>query len=448
MTTVMPPAAVDAPGRLPLLGHALALKKDTIGFFRSVRELGPLVRVRLGPQTAYVVNDVELIRQVLVTDAHSYDKGVFWDKVGAIVGNGLANSSGATHLRQRRMMQPAFHRQRIAQYATTMGAYWAERVGGWQPGQVLSIPQEMGEIALDLVARTVFSSQLGAEAVQAMRTCFPKVQDGVMVRTMNPFPALEKLLPGNKRFQERINRIWRSTEETITAYRATGEDHGDLLSMLISARDEETGEGMSDTEIRDQVLTIALAAGDTTANALAWGCYELGRRPELAQRIADEVQEVTGGRALVFEDLAKLEFTDRVVQEIIRYYAFWGLMRRTLGEVRLGGVTLPKGTQILLSPVALHRDDEYYQRPTAFDPDRWLRERSAGLPRTAWIPFGAGARQCIGDRFAWTEIVLGLGTIFSRWRLEQLPGQRTTEVIRISINPSALSMTVRPRRPV
>lgn len=446
MTAVLSSSPPTAPGRLPLLGHALAVKRDPISFFQRLRELGGVVKIYLGPRAAYLVNDPDLIRQVFVTDAHSFDKGVFWEKVRSIVGNGLANSSGATHLRQRRMMQPAFHRERIAQYADTMSAYWDKRVGGWQDGQQVSVPQEMADNALTLVATTVFSSQLGESAVDAMRSCFPKIQDGVMARTLNPFPVLEKLpISANTRFAERIGRIWSATQNTIEAYRAAGTHHGDLLSMFLEARDADTGEGMDDEEIRDQVLTIALAAGDTTANGLAWGCYELCRHPEMADRIAAEVAEVACGRPLAFAVLGKLEYTNRFVQEVLRYYAFWMLMRRTLTEVPLGGVRLPAGAQVLISPAAVHRDEHLYPLPLEFDPDRWLPERAAEVPRNAWIPFGAGNRQCIGDRFAWTEIMLGLATICSRWRIAQVPGQVTKEVFRISLNPSALTMTVRAR---
>ena len=446
MTAVLSSAIPQAPGRLPLLGHALAIKKDPISFFLGLRDLGGVVQIYLGPQAAYLVTDPDLIRQVFVTEAHSFDKGKFWEKVSSIVGNGLANSSGATHLRQRRLMQPAFHRDRIAKYAETMSTYWTKRVSGWRDGQQVSVPEEMAQNALTLVTTTVFSSQLGHSAVQAMRGCFPKVQDGVMARTLNPFPFLEKLpVPANKLFNERIGRIWGATMDTITAYRAAGKDHGDLLSMLIDARDADTGESLDDEEIRDQVLTIALAAGDTTANGLAWGCYELCRHPEMADRIAEEVASVAGGRPLTFEDLGKLDYTNRFVQEVLRYYAFWMLMRRSLNDVTLGQYRIPEGSQVLISPAAVHRNSRFYPRAMAFDPDRWLPERAAGVPRNAWIPFAAGSRQCIGDRFAWAEIMLGLATICSRWKLRQIPGEVTKEVFRISLNPSALTMKLQAR---
>ncbi|MFC3456169.1 cytochrome P450 [Amycolatopsis speibonae] len=432
----------SAPGGLPVLGHALAFKRDPVAFLGTLRALGPMVRIQLGPKPAYVVNDEHLIRRVFVPDAHKFDKGIFWEKVGAIVGNGLANSSGTVHLRQRRMMQPMFHRRRIALYATTMAAHWAERVAGWQEGQVLDVPHEMADTALSMVVRTVFSSRLGDGAVEAMRSGFPDVQDGVMWRTMNPFPVLEKLpTPGNRRFAAGIDHIQRAVDTAIAAYRADGSDHGDLLSTLVAARDPETGTALTDDEIRDQVLTIALAAGDTTANALAWALYQIGTSPELGQCIAAEVAEVAKDRPLDVGDLDALVYTDRVVQEVFRFYAFWMLMRRTLTDVVLGDVRLPAGAQVLISPLSLHRDPAIYPDAGRFLPDRWTSE----VRRTAFIPFGAGARQCIGDRFAWTEVMLGLATICRRWQLVPVTGQTTREVCRISLNPAPLHMTVTPR---
>ena len=430
-----------AAGGLPVVGHALTLKKDPVTFFLGLRSVGAVVRIRFGPNPAYVVNDEDLIRQIFVSDAHLYDKGAFWDKMRALVGNGLANSSGATHLRQRRMMQPMFHRQRIAWCGAVMAEFWRERVDSWESGQTMSIPAVMTDAALAMVVRTMFASRIGAEAIDSIRTHFQSVQDGLMFRTLNPLPVLEKLpTPGNRRYTRGINAIWSAIDKVIDAYQADGADHGDLLSILVAARDADTGEPMDSAEIRDQVLTIALAGTDTTANALGWSCYQLGRNPVIADKIAAEVAETIGDKPLTFEDLSRLTYTDQFVQEVLRYYAFWMLMRRTLADVTLGGHRIPAGSQVLISPIALHRDPEIFPEAAVFDPDRW----SDGGParRTSYIPFGAGARQCIGDRFAWAETMLGVATICRRWRLRPVAGQVTSEVYRIAVNPSPLRMTV------
>jgi cytochrome P450 len=436
----------SAPGRWPGLGHAVQLVRRPLPFLQRVRAMGPIVRIHLGPQPAYVVNDPDLIRRVLVNDAHHFDKGLFWEKLRPLIGNGLASSDGEFHLRQRRLMQPAFNRSRIAHYADIMSAHLLERVQSWQPGQVLSVPDEARDLALSLVGHTLFSSHLGGEAVEALRKFFPIVQDGILTRTLLPLRFLEKLpTPGNRRLDHAFERISSTIDATIGAYRADGVDRGDLLSMLIYARAPDTGEAMTDSQIRDEVVTLALAGSDTTSNALSWALYQLGQHPEIAARIAAEVQEVAGDRPPTFQDVIKLEYTNRVLSEVFRLYTFPALMRRTVTDVVLGDVHLPPGTHVVLSVLAMHRDSAIYQDPLRFDPERWLPERTTEVARTAHLPFGAGRRQCIGDRFAWTEVMMALATIVPRWELHPLPGQTVKEVVRIAVNPSALSMRLVPR---
>ncbi|HEY6797116.1 MAG TPA: cytochrome P450 [Kineosporiaceae bacterium] len=217
------------------------------------------------------------------------------------------------------------------------------------------------------------------------------------------------------------------------------------MSMLIHARDPDTDASMSDDLIRDQVITIALSGRDTTANALAWALHELSRRTEVADRVAAEVKEVVGARSACFEDLTALDYTERVAREVFRLYAFWLLIRRTVKQVTLGGVPIPAGTQILISPIALHRDPSIYRDPTVLDPNRWLPGRGEEIPRNAYFAFGAGNRQCIGDRYAWTAVMLGLAAIVPRWRLEPVAGHTVTEVAKVSVTPNALPLRLIPR---
>lgn len=437
-----PTVVPTAPGRLPMLGHLMQLARRPLDFLQELRPMGDLVKIYLGPRPAYVINDPGLTRRFLVTEAHSFDKGIIFEKARAIVGNGLATvSSGEYHLRQRRLIQPAFHRDQIAGYAELMSAQLVEKAESWQPGQVVSVPQEMRNLALTLVAKTLFSSHLGREAVDAVRHAGPIIQDGVLRRTLSPVRFLEKLpTPANRRFNKTIEHLWATIDQAITAYRAEGIDRGDLLSMLIQARDQDTGETMTDVQIRDEVITMTLAGSDTTGNGLSWSFYQLGQHPEVARRIAAEVDEVVGDRPVTFHDIAKLDYTNRVVMEVFRLYPFWGIMRRAVTEVTLNGVHLPPNTQVLTSPIAMHRDPSIYPDPLRLDPDRWLPDRVKEIPRNAFIPFGAGNRQCIGERFAWTEIMLAVATIVPRWELQPLPGHTVSEVVRVTVNPSALPM--------
>jgi cytochrome P450 len=435
-----------APDRLPLIGHALALRRRPLDFLQQVRRLGDVVRIYLGPRPAYVVNAPDLVRQVLVTEARKFDKGAFFDKVRAIVGNGLVSSNGAFHMRQRRLMQPAFHRHQIAGYAQIMSDFLAERAEAWRPGQVLSVHDEMHEIALTLIGKTLFSSDLGEEAVAEVKRSIPIIRDGVTRRTLSPVELLEKLpTPGNRRFENAVRRIRAVIDEVIAAYRTDGTDRHDLLSMLLRARDADTGEEMTDEQVSDEVVTIMLAGSETTANTMAWAFYRLGQHPEIADRVAEEVATVLGGRRVGFDDLARLEYTGRVFNEVVRLYPLWLVMRRSVTGVSVGSHVLPAGTELILSPLAMHRDPELFPDPLSFDPERWTPERAAAMPRHAFIPFGSGNRQCIGDGFGWTEAMIALVTFASRWRLEPVPGRPVTEAVAATVYPSQLPMTVGPR---
>ncbi|MEJ3749933.1 cytochrome P450 [Actinomycetes bacterium KLBMP 9797] len=446
MTAVHGGFTPTAPDRLPLLGHAVALRRRPLDFLQDARRLGGLVKVYLGPRPAYLVNDPDLVRHVLVTEARRFDKGAFFDKVRAIVGNGLVSSNGAFHLRQRRLMQPAFHRQQIARYAQIMSDFLTEWSASWRPGQVLSVHDEMHEIALTLIGKTLFSSDLGAEAVAEVKRSIPIIRDGVTRRTLSPVEVLEKLpTPANRRFEQAVVRIRRVIDEVIEAYRADGTDRQDLLSMLLRARDADTGEAMTDAQVSDEVVTIMLAGSETTANTMAWTFYRLGRHPEIADRVAAEAAEVLGGRRVTFDDLTRLEYAGRVLNEVVRLYPLWLVMRRSVSPVALGSVTVPPDTELILSPLAMHRDPTLFTDPMAFDPDRWTPERAAAIPKHAFIPFGSGNRQCIGDAFGWTEALIALVTIASRWRLEPVPGRPVSEAVAATVYPSQLPMIAVPR---
>jgi cytochrome P450 len=440
------PHTPTAPDRLPLLGHALALKRHPLDFLQSVRRLGDVVRIYLGPRPAYVVNTPDLVRQVLVTEARKFDKGAFFDKVRAIVGNGLVSSNGAFHMRQRRLMQPAFHRQQIAGYARIMGDFLAERAAAWRPGQELSVHEEMHEIALTLIGKTLFSSELGDEAVAEVKRSIPIVRDGVTRRTLSPVEFLERLpTPANRRFEGAVGRIRQVIDQVIEAYRADGTDRRDLLSMLLFSQDADTGEAMTDEQVSDEVVTIMLAGSETTANTMAWTLYRLGRHPAIADRVAEEASAVLNGRPVRFEDLDRLDYAGRVLSEVVRLYPLWLVMRRSVVSVTIGPYELPPGTELILSPLAMHRDPALFAEPLRFDPDRWTPERAATIPRHAFIPFGSGNRQCIGDGFGWTEALIALVTIASRWRLEPVPGRAVTEAVAATVYPSQLPMIALPR---
>jgi cytochrome P450 len=445
-----PATAIRLPRPLPLLGHALYLLRDPWRFLAQARPLADVVRIRLGPRAAYVVNHPDLVRRVLVTDAREYTKGVQFDKLRPVLGNGLVTAAGEEHLIHRRLIQPAFHHGRISGYARTMRDLAVATVGGWRDAEAVQLDTELARLTLTVVATTMFSTELGAEAVAEVVRSMPAVLSGITKRALAPTQLLERLpTPGNRRF-DRANASLRAVVDRIIAeYRGTGVDHGDMVSMLLLARDDVTGTGLSDRQVRDEVITMLLAGTETTANVLAWACHVLSQRPDLQARVQSEVDEVLGAGELTLADLGRLTVTRAVISETLRMYPpAWLITRRTREAVELGGVALPAGASVLLSPYALHRDPTRYAEPDRFDPDRWSTERAGELYRPAFIPFGAGTRQCIGEAFAWTEAVIILATIAQQWQLRAVPGVPVRMLPSATLAVSALPMTVRARQPV
>jgi len=404
-----------APRRWPLLGHTPAMLTRRAEFTDALHEHGDVVRLDLGPLRAYFVTSPALTHEVLVSQGSKFRKGAMFDKFQPYLGTGLLLSNGEHHLRQRRMMQPAFHRERMQAYASTMARAASALVERWRPDEIRVIENDMQELAVTIVGEALFSAEMGERAVaEVRRSIFTVIQQG-MIRALSP-SFVEKLpLPGNREFDAAIARMKAVVLQVIESWRADGTDHGDVLSMLLLA--QEDGVGMTDQQVYDEVLTLLTAGIETTAIALAWALYEVGLNPEIERRLHEEVDSVVGDRQVTFADVSSLTYTAQVVQETLRKYPIWFVMRRTLVEVQLGDVTLPAGTEVIVSPHALHHDPRFYPDPDRFSPNRWTPEFTASLPRGAYVPFGGGTRQCLGNTFAHTEIVITLATVATRWRL-------------------------------
>ncbi|SDD11093.1 cytochrome P450 [Actinokineospora iranica] len=436
-----------APGRWPLLGHTPAMLRRRFGFTAGLREHGEVVTVYLGPMRTYFVTSPRLTHRVLATDGASFDKGAMFDKFRPYVGNGLVLSNGEFHRRQRRLIQPAFHRDRIARYAETMVRAATDLTESWRPGQERAIDEDMQGLAVTIVGEALFSTEMGKRAIdEARRSIFVVIKQG-MIRALSPGFVERLPIPGNREFDAAIERMRRIVLEVIASWRADGADHGDLLSMLLLARDAETGAGMTDQQTYDEVLTLLTAGIETTALALAWAFHEIARHPEVERRLHAEVDEVLAGRPVTFADVRKLVYTTQVVNEVLRMYPIWILMRRANTEVDLDGVRLRPGDEVIVSPHALHHDPASYPDPHRFAPDRWSPERAKDLPRGAFVPFGAGTRQCMGNVFAQTEIVITLATVAARWRLVPVAGKPVSVKFTSAAYPSRLPMTVVPRVP-
>ncbi|MEJ2857930.1 MULTISPECIES: cytochrome P450 [unclassified Saccharothrix] len=450
-----------APGRLPFLGHTLPMLRGRHRYTARLRERAEIVEVDLGPLPTYFVTSPRFTHQVLVTDGPRFRKGIMFDRFEPFLGNGLILSNGAFHRRQRRMVQPAFHRDRLAGYTEIMADAATRAVDSWRPGEVRVVEDDMQALAVTIVGEALFTTEIGPRAIEEIRRSMFEVTKNGMLMALLPGALAKVPIPPNRRFHRAIGRIQAVVGEVVARRRAEGVDRGDLLSILLQAQDEDTGEGMSDRQVFDEVVGLLSAGIETTALALAWAFHELSRRPDVADRVHAEVDEVLAGRGVVgrgvagrgvagrgvvtFEDLPKLVYTRQVVQEVLRRYPIWILMRRTVEEVNFDGFVVPAGAEVIISPDALHHDPRTFADPGYFDPDRWQPERAAGVPKGAYIPFGGGARQCVGNAFALNEAVVVLATVASRYRLRPVPGKPVRTKYTTAPYPSGLLLTVVPR---
>ncbi|MET9760081.1 cytochrome P450 [Streptomyces sp. NPDC006372] len=445
--TLVPPPIPRAAGSFPLLGHAIQLMRDNLGFIASLREdYGPLVEITLQPGTrTIVVQDPDLIRTMLVDLAPTLDKGRFFEKMGHILGDSVVTAAGQEHVRKRRQLQPAFARSEIARYVDIMRNEVTAATDTWQPGQSLDVREAMVKLSLDMLAKTVFSDSLDEETFRRLRHDLSVVMTGVGARIMLPDWAERVPLPFNRRFNESRDAVRATIHQAVDDLQATGHDTGDMLSLLLRATDPDTGEPLTTDQICSEILTLAVAGTETTASVLSWILYELARHPDIEARVLDELHEVLGERPIDFADVTQLPYLRRVVTEATRlHHTGWLVTRRTTTEIRLGEWTLPAGTELAYCQHALHRDPTLFPNPLAFDPDRWL-DSAQPSPTGAFLPFGAGKHKCIGDHFALTELITAIATIVRRVRFGLSAGLTVRPVARATVRPRTLVMTVQPR---
>lgn len=327
-------------------------------------------------------------------------------------------------MRQRRLMQPAFHRRKIASYGQMMTEYAAEMRDRWQDGETYDLHEEMMRLTLAIVGRTLFGAEVESEAAEIGGALIEAI--GLFRLLHLPFShLLEKLpLPQVLRFQAARARLDATIYRLIAEHRASGEDKGDLLSMLLAAQDEDDGGFMTDTQVRDEALTLFLAGHETTASAMTWTWYLLSQSPEVEAQFHAELDSALAGRLPTFDDLPNLPYTRRVLAESMRLFPpAWTIGRRVVSDYAVRDYLLPAGTLILLSPAVMHVDPRFYPDALQFDPNRWTEEAEAQRPKFAYFPFGGGPRVCIGEQFAWMEGILLLATLGQRWRLRLAPGQ-------------------------
>jgi cytochrome P450 len=387
---------------------------------------GDFVPIRFGPFRAHVAFGPAEIEEVLVDRAADFRKSFGTRMLIPLLGRGLLTAEGDEWLRHRRLASPAFHRDRVAGYGRTMARYAEDSVDAWREGETVDLHDEMTALTLRIVARTLFDTDVNARIEEVARIG-TEIQDFYYLR----FASLRFLIPtwlptpGNRRLASATRRLDDVVYGMIRE-RHSGEDRGDLLSMLLLARDEQ-GAGMSERQIRDEVMTLLLAGHETTALALTWAFLLLDRNPAARGRLEVELASVLENRAASPEDIPALPYTQAVVNETLRLCPpAYVTGREAVRDTSIDGLRIPKGHIILISIYTTHRDPRFFPEPDAFRPERWLDGLEKRLPRAAFIPFGLGSRKCIGSSFAMMEATVLLATIARRWRFELAPGEIPT----------------------
>lgn len=443
MTTTLKSVPV-APGRLPLFGHTAALWLNPLGFPRSLARVGAIVRVDLGGLPVYFLTTQELVHEVLVTQGQHVDKGHIFDRLRPLFGNGLITSAEAYHRKQRRLIQPLFDNSKMASYAGVMRKHAIAMAKSWAPGQTVAIDEAMYELTMTTVGEIMFSVAMAKPAIAEAQLLLPKLSKDTIRQAFAPDFCEWVLPPIHKGFGVRAQRMHHVLDQLIQHYHANPDKHDDLLALVLSARDPESGQAMTDQQARDELLTILVAGTEPTAVTLAWVFHELGRHPEIQQKVREELNSVFGDQPFTHNKMRDLAYTNRVLNEVTRLHPALAVMRRPTVPIELGGVSIPAGTELAFSPRALHRDPRYFDNPDTFDPDRWLPERAHEVPRMAFIPFSDGNRRCIGENFGWVEMVVALASIIPRWRMSPASRRRVREMAAGVPRVNALPMVVEP----
>lgn len=414
------------------LPNPFQLLSDPIAFFRASAETqGPVARIQFGNREFVLLNDPGIIEELLIRHASSFEKFPRISRTRGLFGEGLLTSEEPLHLKQRRLAQPAFHRDRLAAYADEMVRSTNRLTAGWKDGETINAAHDMGNLALDIVSRTLFSTQTESQA-EKIGAALDQV-----VRTLNhlvtPWGNLLLSMPSpvRRRYRAALQELDEIIYGFISERRRSGDEHNDLLSLLIQAKDAETGLCMPDLQLRDELMTMFVAGHDTTANALAWTLYLLSQHPHERARMEAEVDQILGSKAATMEDVLRLPYTSAVFRESLRLYPpVWILGRRALKPIDTPLIQLRKGAIVLVSMAVLHRRGDLYASPELF-----LPERPEPKHRYAFLPFGAGTRLCIGERFAWLEGILCLATIAQKWRLDLVAGSKVEAQPLLTLRP-------------
>ena len=411
--------------------------KDPLGTFAEwARTYGDVFHYRFLHRHIYFINHPDLIKDVLVTRAADFRKGDAVRVNRRIFGNGLLSSEGPSWLKQRRLIQPAFHHTRIESYGSTMVGYTQRMLGSWQPDEKRDVHQDMMRLALEIVCRALFDIEIGSDEDRIAAALNTLMQLSTGGRVLLPDFLRRVPTSANRRYERATQELDDVVYSLIRRRQGAAQSlSNDLLSALLNARYDD-GSSMSAQQLRDEVMTLLLAGHETTAVTLSWIWLLLSQNSEVEQQLWSEVDTVLDGRSPTPQDLPRLSYTERVVKEAMRLYPpAWALVRSAVKNVELAGYTVPAGSSVIMSQWVMHRDIRFYEEPEQFRPDRWLSERSKSLPRFAYFPFGGGPRICIGASFAMTEAILVLATLAQQWRMRLASTELPKPIPGITLRP-------------
>ena len=436
----LPRARPPGPRGFPIVGMLPQMRSNPIRVFLAAADrYGDLVHLKVGPYHGYLLSTPDDIKHVLQDNYRNYHKSPLYERLKESLGEGLVTSEDSFWRRQRRLAQPAFHRERIAEMVDAMVEATERTLDRWElfaeRGETIDLVTEMMDLTQRIIVRTMFSTDLGPAAEVVKRT-WPIVNQRIGDTFWATKLETRLPLPANRRFRRALHELDTVVYRLIDERKRSGGDRPDLLSMLLSARDEETGERMTDRQLRDEVMTMLLAGHETTSLALSWTYLLLSKHPDVDERIVEEARQAIGSRRAVFADAERLTYTRMVVDEALRLYPpAWGFSRLALADDRIGDYRVPAGSLVFIIPFVVHRRPQLWPDPERFDPERFTADRVAARPKFAYLPFGGGPRQCIGNQFAMVEASLILAMIAQRYQVQLTPGQHIAADPLITLRP-------------
>ncbi|MGW7257150.1 bifunctional albaflavenone monooxygenase/terpene synthase [Streptomyces sp. NPDC054834] len=428
-----------AAGAVPLLGHGWQLARDPLVFMSRLRDHGDVVRLRLGPKTVYAVTTPELTGALALSPDYKID-GPLWESLEGLLGKeGVATANGSRHRRQRRTIQPAFRLDAIPAYGPIMEEEAHALTERWRAGETLDCTSESFRVAVRIAARCLLRGEYMDERAERLCVALATVFRGMYRRMVVPLGPLYRLpLPANREFNRALADLHLLVDEIVAERRASGQKPDDLLTALLEARDDN-GDPIGEQEIHDQVVAILTPGSETVASTIMWLLQVLAEHPEHAARVRTEVESVTGGRPVGFDDVRRLAHTNNLVVEAMRLRpAVWILTRRAVTDTALGGYRIPAGADIVYSPYAIQRDARSYPDHLGFDPDRWLPERAKDVPKYAMSPFSVGNRKCPSDHFSMAQLTLITAAVSAKYRFEQVSGSNDATRVGITLRPHRL----------